>query len=127
MVAEGGDFIRVNLFVANDGPTPPDVTVECRFGESTSAVGMYELLAMETAGLLVEQITGRFPQTVAETFLGDVSAHTAVGRGLMLRPRSCATNGYLSPVTGSSIPRPSSRARRASSTDAETGVTRPDI
>jgi hypothetical protein len=77
VVAAGGE-LRVPVYVANDGETVPDASVEARFGESWSAAAVEELLALDTSDLPPAYVERRFRETTSSTLLGDLPAHTVV-------------------------------------------------
>ena len=75
LVVSAGGLLRAPLHVANDGPALHDITVEARFGDSASSVGIDELLAVDARSLPADQVVARFGETVAQRHLGPLPAH----------------------------------------------------
>jgi hypothetical protein len=83
LVVAAGGTVRAPLHVANDGPPLADVVVEARFGETAPAVGVDELLRVDSRHLPPSTVEERFRETVSLQRLGDVpgwmaSAHPPV-------------------------------------------------
>ena len=81
LVVPAGGLLRAPLHVANDGPALDDVSVEVRFGESASSMGIDDLLAVDARSLPPEHVVARFRETVAERRLGSLAAFRASACG----------------------------------------------
>ncbi len=83
LVAGSGETLRAPLHVANDGPAMAGASVEVRFGDAVSAIGIEDLLAVDASDLPASLVEDRFLDEVAMVQLGDLPAYRAVTCGIV--------------------------------------------